>query len=397
MRESAGVELNPFSHEFQEDPYPVYRWLRDDAPCYRNTELDFFALSRYEDVVEASQQPALFSSAEGTTLERLDTGALLPMMIFMDPPVHDVNRRLVSRAFTPRSVAELEPFVRRTARGYLEPLQEKGGGDFVEEFSALLPMDVIMELLGVPSADRNQLRRHMDASLERLEDPPYIGREAIEAMLAMNEYWEHLLAEKRSRPDDSLMSKLCQVEVTDGGETSQLSDREVLGFCSLIGAAGTETLTKLLANAAVLFHRRPEQWDTLRSEPSLAPAAVEETLRYWAPSQYQGRVLTARVERHGTVMPEGARVLLLTGSANRDDREYPNADTFDIERAPHLATGFGHGLHFCLGAALARLEGKVGLQEFSTLFPDYQVDEAKTRRVHQSNVHGFASVPFAAA
>jgi len=319
------------------------------------------------------------------------------MMIFMDPPEHDVNRRLVSRAFTPRSVAALEPFVRRTAVGYLEPLREKGGGDFVEEFSALLPMDVIMELIGVPAADRNQLRRYMDASLERSEEPPYIPNGAIEAMIAMQEYWDGLLAQKRKRPDDSLMSNLCQVEVTEGGETSRLSDRDVLGFCSLIGAAGTETLTKLLANAAVLFHRWPEQWAKLRADPSLASSAVEETLRYWAPSQYQGRVLTESVERHGTVMPSGARVLLVTGSANRDEREYEGADDFDIERPPHLATGFGHGLHFCLGAALARLEGKVGLQEFSTLFPHYEVDEAKARRVHMSNVHGYASVPVAAA
>jgi cytochrome P450 len=391
------VELNPFSHEFHEDPYPVYRWLRDEAPCYYNAEIDFYALTRYADVVDASQQPTLFSSAQGTTLERLDTGALLPMMIFMDPPEHDTNRRLVSRAFTPKSVSELEPFVRKTARGYLEPLREKGGGDFVEEFSALLPMDVIMELLGVPPADRNQLRHNMDASLERIEEPPYIGTEAVDAMIAMQEYWQQLLEEKRRHPDNSLMSNLCQVEVTDGGETSRLSDRDVLGFCSLIGAAGTETLTKLLANAAVLFHRWPDQWERLRSDPSLAAGAVEESLRYWAPSQYQGRVLTEDVECHGAVMPKGARVLLVTGAANRDDREYERADDFDIERPQHLATGFGHGLHFCLGAALARVEGRVGLEEFSSLFPRYDVDESNARRVHMSNVHGYASVPVAAA
>jgi cytochrome P450 len=397
MRESLDVELNPFSHEFHEDPYPVYRALRDESPCYYNADLDFYALTRYADVVDASQQPMLFSSAEGTTLERLDTQALLPMMIFMDPPEHDVNRRLVSRAFTARSVAELEPFVRKTARGYLQPLREKGGGDFVEEFSALLPMDVIMQLIGVPAPDRNQLRRYVDASLERIEEPPYIANEAIEAMVAMQDYWQQLLEEKRRHPDDSLMSNLCQVEVTEGGESSRLSDRDVLGFCSLIGSAGTETLTKLLANAAVLFHRWPEQWGKLRADPSLAAGAVEETLRYWAPSQYQGRVLTEDVERHGTVMEKGARVLLVTGSANRDEREYERADDFDIERPSHLATGFGHGLHFCLGAALARLEGRVGLQEFCAVFPSYEVDESTARRVHMSNVHGYASVPVAAA
>jgi len=391
------MELNPFSHQFQEDPYPVYRQLRDETPLYYSENLDFYALTRYADVVDASQQPLLYSSAEGTTLEPIDTGALLPMMIFMDPPDHDLHRRLVNRAFTPRSVAALEPFVRRTALGYLQPLREKGGGDFVEDFSALLPMDVIMELIGVPSADRNQLRRWMDASLERIEEPPYIGREAIEAMVSMTAYWTELLADKRRRPDEGLMSRLCEAELTEDGRTARLSDREVLGFCSLIGAAGTETLTKLLANAAVLFHRWPDQWQKLQADRSLAPGAVEETLRYWAPSQYQGRVVTEDVRVHGSTVPAGARVLLVTGSANRDEREYEDADRFDIERKPHLAVGFGHGLHFCLGAALARLEGRVGLQEFSALFPRYEVDEAKARRVHQSNVHGFSSVPFTSA
>lgn len=391
------MELNPFSHEFQEDPYPLYQRLRDEAPCYRNDALDFFALTRYEDVVEASQQPTLFSSAEGTTVEKLDTDLLPPMMIFMDPPDHDVHRRLVSRAFTPRSVAALEPFVRNTARRYLEPLRARGGGDFVEEFSALLPMDVIMELLGVPSADRNQLRRWLDAGLERREEPPYIGDEAIEALAHAHQYWTGLLAEKRRRPDDSLMSKLCEAELTEGEATACLRDDEILGFCSLIGSAGTETLTKLLANAVVLLQRFPSEWELLLSEPERIPAAVEEVLRYWAPSQYQGRVLTDDVTLHGVTMPAGARVLLVTGSANRDEREYDDPDRFTIGRTPHLATGFGHGLHFCLGAALARLEGRVGLEEFAATFPRYEVDEAGTRRVHQSNVHGFASVPFAAA
>lgn len=345
-------------------------------------------------MIDASQQPQRYSSAEGTTIERTDTTGLLPLMIFMDPPEHDVQRRLVSRAFTQRSVAALEPFVRTTARSYLRPLEEKGGGDFVEEFSALVPMDVIMELLGVPTGDRNDLRRTMDAGLERREEPPHIGPDALAALATAFEYWQGLLAEKRRRPDDSLMSTLCRVEITEGGETTTLTDMEIVGFCSLIGMAGTETLTKLLANAAVLFHRYPGEWEKLRAAPGRAPGAVEETLRYWAPSQYQGRVLTEDVEVHGVPVPAGARVLLVTGSANRDEREFEDPDRFDIDRAPHLAAGFGHGLHFCLGAALARLEGRVALEEFAAAFPRYEIDEAEAVRVHQSNVHGYASVPF---
>ncbi len=392
------MHLDPFSHEFHDDPYPVYRWLRDNAPCYRNEELGFFALSRYEDVLEASQQPVLYSSAEGTMVESLDTRALLPMMIFMDPPDHDVQRKLVSRAFTPRAITELEPFVRATAVECLEPLVENGGGDFVEEFSAILPMNVIMELLGVPNADRNTLRHWMDATLDRLEEPPYIPDHAIEAMGKTGAYWAELVADKRAHPDNGFVSKLCRAEITgDDGVPARLTDREVIGFASLIGSAGTETLTKLLANAAVLFRRNPAEWQKVLDDPAKIPGAIEETLRFWPPSQYQGRVLTDDVTAHGVEMPKGSRVLLLTAAGNRDEREYPGADVFDVERDTHVALGFGYGLHFCLGAALARLEGRIGLEEFARCFPHYEIDEENVRRVHMSNVHGFASVPFSAA
>jgi cytochrome P450 len=392
------MELDPFSHDFHDDPYPTYRRLRENEPCYRNDRLGFFALSRYADVLEASQQPVLYSSAEGTMVESLDTRAMLPMMIFMDPPDHDVQRKLVSRAFTPRAITELEPFVRATAINCLEPLVENGGGDFVEEFSAILPMNVIMELLGVPNADRNTLRHLMDAKLDRLEEPPYIPGHAIEAMAKTGSYWAELIADKRAHPDDGFVSKLCEAEVTDdNGDPARLTDREVIGFASLIASAGTETVTKLLANAAVLFRRHRGEWQKLLDDPAKFPGAVEETLRFWAPSQYQGRVLTEDVTAHGVEMPKGSRVLLLTAAANRDEREYHDPDVFDIERNAHVALGFGHGLHFCLGAALARLEGRIGLEEFARRFPNYEIDEANLRRVHMSNVHGFASVPFAAA
>jgi cytochrome P450 len=190
------------------------------------------------------------------------------------------------------------------------------------------------------------------------------------------------------------MSRLCEVEVVDEEGPARLTDAEVAGFCSLIGSAGTETLTKLLANAVVLFQRNPEQWQKVLADPGRIPDAVEETLRYWAPSQYQGRVLTDDVVLHDVKIPKGSRVLLLTGAANHDEREYASPDDFDIERNAHLAVGFGHGLHFCLGAALARMEGRVGIEEFARRFPSYEVDEARVTRVHMSNVHGFSSVPF---
>ncbi len=390
------MELNPFSHAFHEDPYPVYRWLRDYDPVYRSPE-GWYALSRYDDVLDASQQPLRYSSADGTSLELIDTAEMLPMIIFMDPPSHDRQRKLVSRAFTPRAISDLEPFVRATAARFLDALVEQGGGDFVEEFSAVLPMNVIMELLGVPEADRDQVRKWMDASLERLEEPPYIPDHAIESMAHAHGYWSAFVADQRGHPNGALTSRLCDVEITDDdGATTRLSDDEVIGFLMLIGAAGTETVMKLLANAVVLFQRNPGEWAKVLDDPACVPNAVEEVLRYWAPSQFQGRVLREAVTLHDVTMPPGARVLLLTGSANRDERAYEDPDRFDIDRPNHVALGLGHGVHFCLGASLARLESRIALEEFAARFPQYEVDEANMERVHMSNVHGFSHVPFSA-
>jgi cytochrome P450 len=389
------MELNPFSHEFHEDPYPTYRWLRDHAPVYRHPD-GWYALSRYDDVLWASQQPRLFSSAEGTTLESIDTSTMAPMIIFMDPPRHDRQRKLVGRAFTPRAISDLEPFVRSLANRFLDAVEERGGGDFVEDFSARLPNNVIMELIGVPEADRDEMRHTMDATLDRLEVPPYIPEHAFQAMIDLHQYWNELLAHKRAHPDDKMLSRLVEAEVVgDDGAPTRLTDDELVGFCMLIGSAGTETVTKLLANAAVLFQRNPNEWQKVLDDPDTISGAVEEILRYWAPSQYQGRVLTDDVTLHGETMPRGARVLLLTGAANRDERAYPDPDRFDISRGEHVALGFGHGVHFCLGASLARLESRVALEELSRRFPGYVVDEAGVERVHMSNVHGFKHVPFA--
>ena len=387
------MELNPFSHEFHEDPYPIYRHLRDEAPVYRHPD-GWYALSRYDDVLWASQQPTLFSSAEGTTLEKVDSALMPPMIIFMDPPMHDRQRKLVSRAFTPRAISDLEPVIRGLANRFLDDLAADGGGDFIEEFSGRLPNNVIMELIGVPEADRDALRHQMDATLDRLEEPPYIPEHAFQAMIDMHQYWSDQLPVKRANPDGKMLSRLLEAEVIgDDGEPTRLTDDEVLGFCQLIGSAGTETVTKLLANAAVLFQRNPDQWQKVLDDPATIPGAVEETLRYWAPSQYQGRVLTDDVTLHGQTIPKGARVLLLTGSANRDERAYPDPDRFDIERGEHVALGFGHGVHFCLGASLARLESRIAIEELARRFPDYRVDEAGVERVHMSNVHGFKRVP----
>jgi cytochrome P450 len=390
------VELNPFSYEFHEDPYPTYRWLRDHTPLYRNDALDFWALSRHRDVLAASLDWGTYSSAEGTTLERLDPRLFeaRPMIIFLDPPRHDRLRKLVSRAFTPRRVAELEPFVRTTVRRLLDAVAREGGGDFVHDVSMPLPMEVIFTLLGIPEGDRRKLREWMDLSLERDHGTPVIPERAMVAMAYQMQYWNDFVDELRRGGGDGLMAALLAAEVEDDAGTTRLTDGEIVGFLNLLGAAGNETVTKLLANACVLFARHPEEYRRVIANPSVVPDAVEEVLRYSSPSQYQGRVTTRDVEWYGATVPRGARVLLLTGAANRDEREFPEPDRFDVGRRPESHLGFGHGVHFCLGASLARLESRVALEEFSRRFPHYGVDEAHCVRVHMSNVHGYEHVPF---
>jgi cytochrome P450 len=394
------VDLNPFSYTFHEDPYPTYRWLRDHAPLYRNASLGFWALSRHRDVLDASLEWETYSSAEGTTLERVDPALFetRPMIIFLDPPRHARLRKLVSRAFTPRRVAELEPFIRATVSRLLDRVAADGGGDFVRDVSTPLPMEVIFTLLGVPEGDRTELRRWMDVSLERDHGTPRIPERAIVAMANMMQYWIQFIEDVRRKPNDGLASALLQVEVEDdGGTMARLTDGEVIGFLNLLGAAGNETVTKLLANACVLFARHAAEYRKVRETPSLIPDAVEEVLRYTSPSQYQGRVTTRDVEWYGETVPKGSRVLLLTASANRDEREFPDPDRFDVERRPESHLGLGYGVHFCLGASLARLESRVALEEFARRFPSYAVDESNCVRVHMSNVHGYEHVPFRAA
>jgi cytochrome P450 len=394
------MELNPFAWEFHDDPYPTYRWLRDHAPIYRNQAMDFWAVSRFRDVMGAFVDWQTYSSVGGLVLEKLDPIFLemAPIMILMDPPRHDRLRKLVSRAFTPRRVAELEPLVRRLAREMLDPLAERGGGDFVEEFSTPLPMDVIFTLLGVPQPDRRQVRELIDVSLSRDPGTDAIPQRAKEAGARAMQYWFQLVRELRARPNDGLISGLFDVEIeNDDGTRTQLSDGEIVGFCSLLGAAGSETTTRLLGFAAILFSRHPEQYDAIRADSARVPDAVEEVLRWSSPAQYAVRCVTRDVEWYGQAVPEGSRILLLAGAANRDEREYPDPDRFDIRRGIPTQLGFGQGVHFCIGASLARLEARVALEEFGARFPHYTVDEAGCRRVHMSNVHGYDRVPFARA
>lgn len=391
------MELNPFSYEFHEDPYPTYRRLRDEMPLYRNDAMDFWALSRFRDVLASFIDWQTYSSVGGLILEKLDPAymAMTPMMIFMDPPQHDRLRKLVSRAFTPRRVAMLEHFVRERAVRLLEPLVAAGGGDFVQAFSTPLPMDVIFTLLGVPEPDRAEVREWIDVALARDPGTDAVPPRAIEAGMKGLRYWFQLVQDLRKHPNDGLICGLLDATIdTDDGGTTRLTDGEIVGFCSLLGAAGSETTTRLLAFAALLFSRHPDEYAKVRSDPGRIPEAVEEILRWSSPAQYAVRTVMRDVEWYGQTVPEGARILLLIGSANRDEREYPDPDRFQIGRHIPQQLGLGQGVHFCLGASLARLETRVALEEFIRRFPSYAVDEAASQRVHMSNVHGYERMPF---
>jgi cytochrome P450 len=387
---SEPLDFDPYSDVFFNDPYEVYRRLRDEAPVYRNDHYGFWALSRYDDVVTAHRDWKTFTSTQGITIDMLtdpDMGALLKQatgsMIFMDPPDHDRMRALVSRVFTPKAVADLEPMIRGLVRKYLDPL-DGDEMDLVADFSGPFPVEVISVMLGVPEPDRQQIRHWTDEMLSREPGNPKPTPEGMEAGLNLGIYIHGLAAEKRRNPTDDMISRLCEVG---------LSDDEVAGFSLLLAGAGSETVTKLIGGGVVLFARNPTQWRKVIDDRALLVPAVEEILRYWAPSQYQGRCSTVETEWHGVTIPANEPVLLITGAANRDERAYEDPDRFDVERPLKLNVGFGHGIHTCLGAALARLESRIAFDEIATRWPEYAVDESRCKRVNMSNVAGYSNVP----
>lgn len=393
--EGAVPEFDPFSPEFFEDPYPVYAALRDRAPVYHNPRYGFWALSRFEDVLAAHQDWRTFSSAHGVTLHDLTNPDFRPhgMLIYLDPPEHERLRNLVSKAFTPRAVAALEPAVREIVRATLDALAGRSEFDAVADFAALFPVEVISVLLGVPPADRQAVRLRADLALHREPNNPAPTVAGIQAAIEQRRYFLDLIADKRRHPGDDLVSRLCAAELPGEHGPQRLSDAEIATFASLLGGAGSETTTKLVGNGIVLFHRWPSEWRKVLADPAAIPRAVEEILRYWAPSQYQGRFTTAPATFHGVTIPAGVPVLLLTGAASRDERAYPDPDRFDIDRRQNIAVGFGYGIHSCLGAALARLESRIAFEELRARYPRFAVDESGLRRVQMSNVAGFANVP----
>jgi len=386
------VEYDPYAYEVHEDPYPVYRALRDEAPAYRNEALGFWALSRHADVLAGFKDIETFSSRHGVSLDQdvfHEHAAATMSFLAMDPPRHTRMRALVSRGFTPRRVAELEPRIRAIAREHLDACAGRGRCDFIADFAGKLPMDVISELLGVPASDRPTLRSWADTVVHRDEGVRGLPEAAAQAALRMLQYFSQMLEASRRSPRDDLTGALVAAEI-DG---DRLSDREIIGFLFLMIVAGNETTTKLLGNAVYWLSRNPGEREKLRRDPTLIPLWVEETLRYDNSTQALARLVTRDVELHGEKLRAGDKLVLLVGSANRDERAFPDADRFDVLRNTQRSLAFGQGTHFCLGASLARLEGRVALEEVERRLPAWEVDASGSVRVHSVNVRGFAALP----
>jgi cytochrome P450 len=387
-----GPRFSPYDYQIHADPYPAYARLRDEAPLYRNDELDFWALSRHEDVASAFRDLSRFSSANGVSIEPSAWGRhahRTMSFLALDPPRHTRMRALVSNGFTPRRVRDLESSITGLARRYLDRAVQGKSFDFVADFAGLLPMDVISDLMGVPEQDRPELRRLADLVVHRDEGVPDVPRQGVEAALALAQYYAGLVRERRRAPAADLTSALIDAEI-DG---DKLTDDEVIGFLFLMVVAGNETTTKLLANAVYWGWRNPGELAKPLGDPQRVPDWVEETLRYDASSQFIARTVATGFEAHGQVVPAGSRLLLLIGSANRDPRAFPDPDRYDLDRDTSALISFGAGRHYCLGANLARLEATIALREFAARVTGYDVDEAAAERVHSISVRGFARLP----
>jgi len=394
------MEFDPFSETFFEDPWETYRWLREERPVYHHEELGFWAVSRYEDCMEVHRDSTTYTSTRGLTLDQLRSAAFgvavdeVGSMIMMDPPMHDRMRKLVSRAFTPRRIAEWRPVVERVIARYLDALAGAGAWDAVVDLAGPFPVEVISEIVGIPAADRQQLRHWTDAMLEREVGNPFPTAAGIEATIGMHRYVLALVRDKRAHPSDDMIGHLLAAEVErEDGAVERLDDDEAARFVTLLTTAGAETVTKLVGNGVMTFAEHPGERDKLAADPGLAGSAVDEVLRWKAPSQYQGRFSLAARAFHGVTIPADQPVLIMTGAANRDPRAYDDPDRFDIERTGPLGISFGHGIHYCIGAHLARLEGMTAFTEIYRRWPRLDVDLSGVRYVHMANVAGPASVP----
>ena len=395
MTTTAGdLYYDPYDFEIDTDPYPIWKRLRDECPLYHNQRYDFFALSRFDDVQRCLNDWKIYSSAKGTLLELIKGGFEIPpgSIIFEDPPGHDLHRGLLSRVFTPRKMNALEGKIREFCAQCLDPLVGAGGFDFITDLGAEMPMRTIGLLLGIPEQDQVAIRERIDEGL-RLDDGSMPDSATIQAK-AQGELFADYVDWRADHPSDDLMTELLRAEYEDeSGEPRRLTREEVLGYVNLLAAAGNETTTRLIGWTGKVLAEHPDQRQQLVENRGLVPNAIEEILRFEAPSPVQARYVTKDVELYGQAIPTGSAVLLLNGSANRDERRFPDGDRFDIRRKIDQHLSFGYGIHFCLGAALARLEGRVALDEVLRRFPTWEIDWPNAIQARTSTVRGWQRLP----
>jgi cytochrome P450 len=387
------VYFDPYDVDINADPYPTYARLRENAPIYHNERHDFWALSRHEDVRNALTNWQTFSSTRSDILDIIKAGVELPsgVVLFEDPPVHTRHRGLMSRVFTPRRMAQLEDQVRHFCIRCLDPLVGSGGFDIVAELAAIMPVRVIGMLLGIPEQDQVAVRDKTDANLRTEPGKPMAVKEEE---VANGEMFAEYIEWRAEHPSDDLMTQLLNAEFEDEkGETRKLTRQEVLTYTAVIAGAGNETTGRLIGWLAKLLAEHPGQRREVVEDRSLIPNVVDETLRFEPTGHATARYVTQDVEYYGTTVPAGSPILLLIGSANRDPRGYSDPDVYDIRRADIQHLTFGYGLHYCLGANLARLEGRVALDELLNRWPEWDVDYDQIKLAPTSTVRGWERMP----
>ncbi|MEW5810436.1 MAG: cytochrome P450 [Actinomycetota bacterium] len=386
------IYYDPFDFAIDDDPHPIWKRMRDEAPLYRNDKYGFYALSRYDDVAPELSNWEVYRSGKGTTLDIIMCNMEFPpgSLLFEDPPSHDHHRRVVSKVFTPRRMEAIEPLTRAFCERALDPLVGSGRFDFVQDIGATVPMRTIGYLLGIPEENQEEIRDRGGHHLSL--DEGTFRRVADDFMTHSYALFSDYIDWRIDHPSDDLMTQLLNSELEDDNGRRPLTRDEVLTYAAGIAGAANETTTRLIGFLGQLLGEHPDQRREIVANPSLIPGAIEEVLRYEAPSPVQARYVARDVECHGTRVPEGSVMLLLNGSANRDERRYRDADTFDIHRgATHLS--FGHGLHFCLGSALARMQARVVMEEVLKRWPDWDIDYDAAVRAHTSSVRGWSKMP----
>jgi cytochrome P450 len=390
---TAEIYYDPFDFDIDDNPYPAWKLLRDEAPLYYNDKHDFYALSRYEDVSRELPNWQVFRSGHGTTMDIITSGVQVPpgVILFEDPPLHDLHRRLLSRVFTPRRMAAIEPLTRRFCERALDPLVGATEFDFIADLGAMVPMRTIGYLLGIPEEGQQAIRDNTDRAIGLKDGSSYVVAEG--AFEQAYELFTGYIEWRAEHPSDDLMTQLLNAEIEDGeGGVRKLTRTEVMTYTSMIAGAGNETTTRLIGFAGQLLSDHPDQRAELVADPGLIPHAIEEVLRYEAPSPVQARHVARDVEFHGRRVPSGSVMLLLNGSANRDERHFPDGERFDIHRrGAHLS--FGQGLHFCLGSALARMQARVAIEEVLKRWPEWEVDYSAAAMAHTSSVRGWGRLP----